>query len=334
MHTQYSAAPSPVQQNRTNAAQIHQERSQPTSRNSSDAFQSNAGNKLPNEVLIQLLTLIVALIQSLIGAQQNTADESKSSDQETGNSGVQTAFDGAQGAEGADGAADPIMPLPIAEDDKVMNVDSDTSNDGSDSISSKQIFDTPVGADEAGVASPGEAYELTFSAKPDDKLSFATMLVQSNDLFFAPDEAGIPLFDAQGQPLEGDITDKIEIWDAGTEQDEVAGEGANQAPRQADSDTGAADPDNRVRAVDPSSAGFPEVNEQIKATIDYLGNNEFKLTLSNISDSSALPTPITPGVAVVHSEPAPIFTNLQADRGLGLEALAEDGDPAMLFANL
>ena len=333
MHTDYSARPMMTAKNRTNAAQIHQARSQPTLRNSSDSFQSNTENKFPNEVLIQLLALIVALIQSLIGAQQNTANEGENSDQETGKSPVQTSLDGASGVKGANDTSDPIMPLPIADDDSVIGA-SDTSNDGSNSISSKQIFDTPVGADEAGVASPGEAYELTFTAKPNDKLSFATMLVQSNDLFFAPDEAGIPLFDAQGQPLEGDITDKIEIWDAGTEQNEVAGEGANQAPRQTESNTGAADPDNRVRAIDPSEAGFPEVKEQIKATIDYLGNNEFKLTLSNISDSSELATPITPGVAVVHSEPAPIFTNLQADRGLGLEALAEDGDPAMLFANL
>jgi hypothetical protein len=42
----------------------------------------------------------------------------------------------------------------------------------------------------------------------------------------------------------------------------------------------------------------------------------------------------SPGVAVVHTEKAPIFTAGKKDRGQGLEAQSEDGDPGMLAKSL
>ena len=39
-----------------------------------------------------------------------------------------------------------------------------------------------------------------------DYLSFATMFVQSNDLFYAPEPSGIPLFDGE-TPVDGDMTE-------------------------------------------------------------------------------------------------------------------------------
>ena len=44
--------------------------------------------------------------------------------------------------------------------------------------------------------------------------------------------SGISLFDGEA-PLDGDITDLVYLWDAGTEVDETPGQGENQAPRQA-----------------------------------------------------------------------------------------------------
>ncbi len=326
MHTQYSARPFTAHQEQTQTNRVKQGRLQNTQQNKSDLFQSQShgSNQLNNEVFLQLLALIVALIQTLQGSQQNTAD------QDDANASSQTSADG---ADGANGSAPPLADMLPSDTTTDSGNNADTDN-GSHAISSKQLFNTPVGADEAGLALPDQAYETTFTAKPGENLSFATMLVQSNDLFFAPDEAGIPLFDAQGQPLEGDVTNQVEIWDAGTELNEIAGEGANQALRQSGANTGPTDTDNRVRAVDPADLGISGVNEQIKAEIKYLGNDEFKLTLSNVSASSALAGPIAPGVAVVHAEPAPLFTNLQADREQGLEALAEDGNAAILFGNL
>lgn len=42
-----------------------------------------------------------------------------------------------------------------------------------------------------GPAFPGDAYEFTFTASSGDRLGFATMFVQSNDLFFATPPEGI-----------------------------------------------------------------------------------------------------------------------------------------------
>jgi len=42
----------------------------------------------------------------------------------------------------------------------------------------------------------------------------------------------------------------------------------------------------------------------------------------------------SPGTAVVHSEHAPIFSAGKKDRGKGLEAQSEDGDPSMLAKSL
>ena len=69
-----------------------------------------------------------------------------------------------------------------------------------------------------GPAGPGAAYEFTVEAYPGQYLTFATMFVQSNDWIFAPGEEGIALFDMDGNPLGGDITDQIFLWDAGTEE--------------------------------------------------------------------------------------------------------------------
>ena len=53
----------------------------------------------------------------------------------------------------------------------------------------------------------------------------------------------------------------------------------------------------------------------------------FLVRIENVSGDSDLPTPFAPGVWVLHSEPGPLFIEGEADKGYGLEALAEDGDP-------
>ena len=104
-------------------------------------------------------------------------------------------------------------------------------------VSTAGAFAIPDGADEPGPALPGSSYSFTFEAMDGDYLSFATMFVQSNDWFFATSSSGISLFDGEA-PLDGDITNLVYLWDAGTEVDETPGEGDNQAPRQASANTG------------------------------------------------------------------------------------------------
>lgn len=183
-------------------------------------------------------------------------------------------------------------------------------------------FDTPVGAAGPGPLLPGKAYEWTFHAMPGDNLSFATMLVQSNDWFFAPAEPGIPLY-RNGSKMTGDVTEYVALWDAGTEGDETPGEGANQAPRQSGPDTGPADPTAYVRQV--LTDLIPPTDQLVKVTLRDAGAYAFVLRIDNISGSSDFATPLAPGVGVVHTAPAPLFINGQADFGMGLEGLAEDG---------
>ena len=126
-------------------------------------------------------------------------------------------------------------------------------------ITDSGAFAVPAGATEPGPALPGDEYTFSVVANPGDRLSFATMFVQSNDWFFAPDPSGIELFDADGEPLAGDITDRILVFDGGTEVDQAVGQGADQAPRQSGPDTGADNPDATVRLVDRSAADYVSV---------------------------------------------------------------------------
>jgi hypothetical protein len=103
------------------------------------------------------------------------------------------------------------------------------------------IYNTPIGAMGPGPITPGAAYEFGFSTAPKTKLYMTFMFGQSNDLFYAPDANGIALFDAQGNALSGDVTDKLVLWDAGTEANEEEGVGPSQAPRQKMANTGNAE---------------------------------------------------------------------------------------------
>ena len=136
---------------------------------------------------------------------------------------------------------------------------------GQSGVSTSGAFNTPVGATEPGPLLPGEAYEFTFEAVAGDNLSFATMFVQSNDLFYAPDGAGIALFEADGTPITGDVTGLVALWDAGTEANQEPGVGADQAPRQAGPDTG--EDENGVVQIVSDEFTYPGTSETIQVTI-------------------------------------------------------------------
>ena len=100
------------------------------------------------------------------------------------------------------------------------------------------VFNTPVGAMAAGPIRPGDSYRFTVTAAPGVKLFMTQMFGQSNDWFYAPGANGIALFDGKGNPVSGDITDQLYLWNAGTEKDEEIGIGPNQGPRQKGANTG------------------------------------------------------------------------------------------------
>ncbi|MFH1734549.1 MAG: spondin domain-containing protein [bacterium] len=140
-----------------------------------------------------------------------------------------------------------------------------TSLIGQAGIVLKGVFNTPDGSSAPGVLEPGSTYSFTFDADAGDRLSLATMFVQSNDLFYGFGENGLALFNDQG-PITGDKTGSIRLWDAGTEANQWPGVGPDQAPRQFGPNAGATDPDNTVRQVNDGYT-YPANNEIIKITI-------------------------------------------------------------------
>lgn len=135
-------------------------------------------------------------------------------------------------------------------------------------VTSSGVYNIPVGAAGPGPIGPGGAYEFLVTGQPGMRLSFAMMFGQSNDLFYAPGAEGIPLFEASGKAVMGDITPRITLWDAGTEVNEEPGIGPNQAPRQSASNTGPRE-NGVVRPIAEVRDGFryPAVSEVLHVTI-------------------------------------------------------------------
>lgn len=153
----------------------------------------------------------------------------------------------------------------LAEDGDPSGLGGELS--GAEGISEAGAFAEPVAGGEAGPIGPGSAYGFEFEAAPGDRLSFATMFVPSNDLFFAPGPSGIELF-RDGDAVAGDVTQQVGLWDAGTEQNEEPGAGPNQAPRQSGPDTGPAE-DAPVRRIEEVEDGYeyPSVSESIQVLV-------------------------------------------------------------------
>lgn len=191
-------------------------------------------------------------------------------------------------------------------------------------ISDSAAFSVPDSGTEPGPALPGDAYSFSVSAAPGQRLSFATMFVQTNDWFFAPNPEGIELYDESGEPISGDVTDQVFTFDSGTEIDQAVGEGADQAPRQAGPNTGADDEEGVVREVDRNAANY------VSVSITPSGDGSFDVRIENVSEMASAPTPLAPGVFAVHNADTTLFELGVADAGYGLEALAEDGNPAEL----
>jgi hypothetical protein len=155
----------------------------------------------------------------------------------------------------------------IAEDGNPMMLGANIA-DAEGRIAS-EIFNTPFGSDAPGPITPGSRYQFSFDAKPGESLSFATMLAATNDVFFAPQDTGVPLFGANGEPLNGDITDQLYLWDAGTESNEQPGIGPTTVSNQLGPDTGNPGEES-VQLLENVEDGFdyPTVDSVLRVTVD------------------------------------------------------------------
>ncbi len=197
------------------------------------------------------------------------------------------------------------------------------------------IFNTRVGATEPSPIGPGEAYEIEFTAGPGQRLSFATMFIQSNDLFYAFPGAGLPLYDSNGNARTGDVTAELGFYDAGTEVNEEPGVGANQAPRQTGPDMGGEENEVIRRVVDfDDGFKYPGINEVIRVTLAHDGDTGFTFRIESIGgEVNGQAIPLSPGSWAVHSDMITFFER-GAAASPGIEAIAEDGDPSASAAEL
>lgn len=236
------------------------------------------------------------------------------------------------------------------------------------------IFNTPQGATVAGPASAdGGVYQLQFYAGPNiiagdggPRLSFVTRLAASNDLFLATGQNGIELY-PNGTALTGDITGQVLLWDAGTEDNTTGADeqgtvlpynGADYLPAvdlfsvtlintgslftlQITNNSGST---TTPTALSPGvygihTLGSPIFEEGVRvglAGLEALVEDGDPATLSaTFEELDGFVVPLSPGLFAVHSsEVRPLLVTGELDRGVGLEALAENGDPTDLAAAL
>lgn len=137
---------------------------------------------------------------------------------------------------------------------------------GISAVKSSEAVTSPGGPDNGPAVFAGESVSYTFTADADDKLQFMTMFVQSNDWFYALGDDGIDLFD-DGEPVTGDITSKVVLYDAGTEADTAPGTGPDQKPVQAADNQGPTEDEDIEDADDRHDFTIPANSTVIKVTL-------------------------------------------------------------------
>lgn len=177
---------------------------------------------------------------------------------------------------------------------------------------------------------PGQSTTIQFSAAKGEALTFATMYGASNDLFFAPDNPGILVYDSKGTPIEGDISAQIKLWDNGTR--------INQKPGATATHPGSPDSKNisEVTGSDAQGNTYLAASKLVKASLKYDGSSRFTLTIQNISGGTANETPLSPGVWAISYivggnllNPSQLFSNGKPTAN-GLTSIAELGENAPL----
>lgn len=178
---------------------------------------------------------------------------------------------------------------------------------------------------------PGSSVSIHFSASFGQAVSFAAMYGFSNDLFFAPKNPGITVYDDQKKPIEGDVSDQVMLWDNGTRINEQPGP-ALEHPGVAQSS-----PIKMINGNDDAGNSYLPASKLVKATLKYDGDSYFTLTLENTSGGTDNETPLSPGVWAVSYiaggellAPNPLFTDGQPTAN-GLTALAETGDNTQIY---
>ncbi|MFH4965242.1 spondin domain-containing protein [Gaetbulibacter sp. M235] len=182
------------------------------------------------------------------------------------------------------------------------------------------------GAGTPPVIFPGQEISFNFSAGKGQYLSFATMYGWSNDLFFAPENPGIKLYDDDGMPIEGDVSWEVKLWDNGTRENQVPGmdvmhPGTLEDPVKQISE---------VNGMDDYGNTYPAASDMMKVWLTYNDDSTFTITIMNDSNNTSNPTPFSPGVWTISYAPGgnllmpePIYQDWTTE---GLTNIAEAGN--------
>lgn len=171
---------------------------------------------------------------------------------------------------------------------------------------------------------PGESSSFSFCAAPGQALTLATKVSAANDIFAAPANPGIALYDSEGNPLTGTLTAPLKLWDSGVQSnDEEAAPTADQG------------------VSEYTGSDYPAAAELLEVSLSYEPlSSMFTCTLSNISASSTLTTDLSAGVYAVSNilegklvEFTPIF-EVGDEASDELTALAVEGNNTPLWQEL
>lgn len=131
---------------------------------------------------------------------------------------------------------------------------------------------------ESPIIQPGQSVSFKFKAGKGQALMFTTMYGQSKDWFFASQQPGIKLFNAQGKAMTGDVSSQVKLWDNGTKNDKTGASESN--------------PIMEVKGVDASKL--------LNVMLSYEEpTSEFTLTIKNTSAGTGNETPFSPGIWAV-----------------------------------
>ena len=179
----------------------------------------------------------------------------------------------------------------------------------------------------------GESVSIQFHAGKGQRLMFATMYGYSNDIFFAPENPGLELFNSDGVAITGDVSSQIHMWDNGTR--------INEQPGSEVTHPGAVQTGNvtKVETQDAQGNVYRPASELVKLNLSYDSTtSQFTLTITNNSNTAngVNQTPLSAGAwavsnvldgDLVKSEP---FFKEGEKSSAQLTALAESGDNASL----
>src|SRR5690606_8097773 len=111
---------------------------------------------------------------------------------------------------------------------------------------------------------PGDAATFEVSAMSNDRLSFASMFIHSNDVLVATPQAGIELDLAADETV--DISGVVELWDAGTERNEEPGFGPSQ-PMQGSGGDPEGGVVHRIEGTDAAGWSYPSPATFLRVTM-------------------------------------------------------------------